>query len=77
MPVSRTPSRRLPPIPRLPELDNWADHWVAVKDGKVIAASKTSADLAYQLRMIGPRAKGAVTEYVRPGREDAYFVGVG
>jgi hypothetical protein len=77
MPIGRTPGRRYAPVPHLPELDRWIDHWVAIKDGHVIAASRTSSDLAYQLAKKGSRAAGAVTEYVRPGREDAYFIGVG
>jgi hypothetical protein len=59
------------------ELDQWAGHWVAIKDGKVIAASESSRDLVYQLRKLGSRASGAATEYVRPDRDDAYVVGVG
>ena len=77
VPISRTPGRRLKPVPRLPELDRFVGHWVAIKDGKVIAASESSQDLAYELHKLGPRAEGAVTEYVRPGRDDAYIVGVG
>lgn len=64
-------------MPHLDALDEWVGHWVAVKDGEVIAASETSADLAYRLKTMGSRAEGAVTEYVRPGREDAYAIGAG
>jgi hypothetical protein len=65
------------PVPHLADLDRFVGHWVAIKDGKVIAASGSSRDLAYQLRKLGSRAEGAVTEYVRPGRDNAYFVGAG
>lgn len=51
--------------------------WVAIKDDEIIAASKTSSELAFRLREMGPKARGAVTEFVRPGHEDAYAVGVG
>jgi hypothetical protein len=77
MPIGRVSPRRIEPVRHLDELDNWLGHWVAIKDGRVIAASETSLDLAYRLKKLGNRAEGAVTEYVRPGRDDAYFVGVG
>jgi hypothetical protein len=77
VPISRAPGDRLRPIPHLGELDGFVGKWVAVKGDKVIAASDSSRDLAYQLQKMGSRADGAVTEYVRPGREDAYIVGVG
>lgn len=77
VPIGRTPSGRIKPVPYLAELDRWVGHWVAIKDGHVIAASETSADLTYQLRNLGSRGCGAVTEFVRPSREDAYIIGAG
>jgi hypothetical protein len=64
-------------VPRLAGLDDWANHWVAIKNGNIIAVSETSHDLAYKLRTMGPRAAGAVTEFVRPGSDDTYAIGVG
>lgn len=77
VPISRRSPRALEPIHRLPHLDSWAGHWVAIKGGEIIAAAETSSELTYRLREMGPKAKGAVTEFVRPGHEDAYAVGVG
>jgi hypothetical protein len=77
VPIARSAGRSVPPVPHLEELDRWTSHWVAVKDGKVIAASESSRDLAYQLRKLGSRARGAVTEYVRPDSDDTYVVGGG
>jgi hypothetical protein len=50
--------RSVPPVPHMEELDRWVSHWVTVNDGKVIAASESSRDLAYQLRKLGSRASG-------------------
>ena len=77
VPVIRRSPRSLDPIRRLPDLDRWTGMWVAIKDGSVIAAEETSRALAYRLRQMGPPAAGAVTEFVRPGHEDSYAVGVG
>ena len=77
VPISRTPNHRLSPVPRLPDLERFVGLWVAIKGEEVIAASDSSGSLAYELRRMGSRADGAVTEYVRPGRDDAYIVGVG
>lgn len=77
VPISRRSPRRLEPIRRPPDLDRWAGHWVALKQGEVIAAASTSSELAFRLRELGSKGEGAVTEYVRPGHEDAYAVGVG
>lgn len=77
VPISRTPNHRLRPVPQLAELERFVGLWVAIKGGKVIAASESSGSLAFELQRMGSRAEGAVTEYVRPGRDDAYIVGVG
>jgi hypothetical protein len=58
-------------------LDQWVGKWVAIKDDKVIAVSDTSRGLAYELHKLGPRAAGAVTEFVRPSQDDTYAVGAG
>jgi hypothetical protein len=66
------------PERRLPELDNWVGLWVAVKDGKVIAAASTSLELVdalHKLRPVGV-GKGAVAQYV-PRPTDEIMIGVG
>ncbi len=66
------------PERRLPELDKYAGLWVAVKDGKVIAAASTSLELVDRLHMLQPvgAAKGAVAQYV-PEPTDSVMIGVG
>lgn len=64
------------PERRLPELDQWAGLWVAVKDGKVIAAAHNSRDLVPKLVEMGPAGKGAVAQFV-PHPSDTIVVGVG
>lgn len=77
VPISRQPAHRLKPVPRLPELDAYFGMWVAVKDGKVIAADETSRGLAFRLHeMDDVGRRGAVIEYVRPST-DGYVVGAG
>ena len=72
--------RREPMEPerRLPELDNWVGLWVAVKDGKVIAAAPTSLELVDALHKLRPAGagKGAVAQYV-PEPTDRIMIGVG
>lgn len=66
------------PERRLPELDRWVGLWVAVKDGKVIAAAPTSLELVdalHKLRPVGA-GKGAVAQYV-PEPSDGIMIGVG
>lgn len=76
VPLGRQPHHRISPVPHLDELDNWIDHWVAVRNGRVIAAAKSSRELAYELHKLGPQADNAVTQYVRPPA-DGFIVGVG
>ena len=64
------------PEKRLPDLDRWVGCWVAVKDGKVVAAAHNSRDLVPELRRLGPAAEGAVAQFVTPP-SDEYMVGVG
>lgn len=72
--------RRQPVEPerRLPELDNWVGLWVAVKDGKVIAAASTSLELVDALHKLQPAGagRGAVAQYV-PKPTDVVMIGVG
>ena len=82
MPSFRRRSRKatnrkpLEPQRRLPALDGMEGLWVAVKDGKVIAAAHNSRDLVPQLIAMGPAGRGAVAQYV-PHRSDTIVVGVG
>jgi hypothetical protein len=66
------------PERRLPELDDWVGLWVAVKDGRVIAAASTSLELVdalHKLRPVGV-GQGAVAQYV-PRPTDDIMIGVG
>jgi hypothetical protein len=65
----------LEPERRLPDLDRWEGLWIAVKDGRVIAAAHNSRDLV-QLTETGPAGRGAVAQYV-PRRSDTIVIGVG
>lgn len=69
-------NRRSGPEPRNPALKGWEGYWVAVKDGKVIAAANNSRDLVPELRKLGKKAHGAVAQYV-PLPDNAMVVGVG
>ena len=68
---------RFAPVPRAQGLDAFIGMWVAVVDGEVVAAEKTSRELAYRLHQMDHRKRErAAMEYVRPA-SDAYIVGVG
>jgi hypothetical protein len=70
--------KSMEPERRLPELDNYVGLWVAVKDGKVIAAASTSLELVdalHKLRPVGA-GRGAVAQYV-PRPTDQIMIGVG
>jgi hypothetical protein len=75
---SRQVGERKPMEPerRLPDLDQWEGLWVAVKDGKVIAAASTSRELVPELHKLGERGRGAVAQYV-PRPSDKIIIGVG
>lgn len=64
------------PERRLPALDQWMGMWVAVKDGKVIAAAHNSRDLVPKLQEMGEAGRGAVAQYV-PYPSDSIVIGVG
>jgi hypothetical protein len=71
------PSRRKVEPERRPEgIDRWAGLWVAVKDGKVIAAADNTRDLVVRVRSMGPAGEGAVAQYV-PHKTDDIVIGVG
>lgn len=68
--------QRQEPERRLPVLDEWVGYWVAVKDGKVVAAAHSSRDLVRQLIEKGPSFSDAVAQYV-PAPSDEIVIGVG
>lgn len=67
---------RVEPERRLSELDDWVGHWVAVKDGHVVAAAETSHELVVRVREKGEAAAGAVAQFV-PEPTDDIVIGVG
>jgi uncharacterized NAD-dependent epimerase/dehydratase family protein len=69
-------NRHVEPERTLPGLDQWAGLWVAVKDGKVIAAASNSRDLVPKVRELGDAGHGAVAQYVPPHTDDI-VIGVG
>lgn len=71
-----TQRKPLEPERRLRDLDRWEGLWVAVKDGKVIAAASNSRELVPKLVEMGPAGQGAVAQYV-PRRSDTIVIGVG
>jgi len=71
----RKPQREEPER-RPAALDGWEGYWVALKDGEVIAAAHNSRDLVPQLHELGPKATGAVAQYV-PHRSATITIGVG
>jgi hypothetical protein len=61
------PSRRLPvfePIRHMKVLDDYVGYWVALKDGAVKAAAKTSIELAEELHK--RHIQGATILFVEP-----------
>lgn len=73
--MGRRPQRQEPER-RPAALDGWEGYWVAVKDGEVIAAAHNSRDLVPELEKLGPKAHGAVAQYV-PLRSNTVVIGVG
>jgi hypothetical protein len=74
--AARRGRRRVDPERALPGLDQWSGMWVAVKDGKVIAAAHNSRDLVPMVRELGEAGRGAVAQFVPP-HTDEIVVGVG
>lgn len=66
--------RRLEPVRHLPELDQYAGLWVAVKDGKVRERARTSVELAEIL--FRKNIQGATIQFVPPP-SDSEKVGLG
>ena len=73
--MGRGAPKRVEPERRPEGIDRWAGLWVAVKDGKVIAAAESSRELVAAVRR-GPSAAGAVAQYV-PQRTEDIVIGVG
>ncbi len=71
-----TERRPLEPERQIPDLADWAGMWVAVKDGRVIAAAYNSRDLVPMLVEMGSAGRGAVAQYV-PHRSNTIVIGVG
>jgi len=69
-------TRHVEPERALPGLDKWSGMWVAVKDGKVIAAAYNSRDLVPMVKELGEAGRGAVAQFVPP-RTDEIVIGVG
>jgi hypothetical protein len=74
--ATRHGRRRVEPERALPGLEQWSGMWVAVKDGKVVAAAHNSRDLVPMVRELGEAGKGAVAQFVPP-HTDEIVVGVG
>ena len=73
--ASTRPSRVEPE--RQPEsLRKWEGHWVALKDGQVVAAAHNPRELAATLHAMGSSAEGAVARFV-PVPSDVIVIGVG
>lgn len=68
--------KRVQPERALPDLERWVGMWIAVKDGKVVAAAHNSRDLVPEVTALGEAGRGAVAQYV-PERTDEIVIGVG
>jgi hypothetical protein len=69
-------SRRVEPE-RLPEaIKGWEGHWVALKDGEVVAAALNPHELVRMIHEMGPAAEGAIARYV-PHRSELIVIGAG
>lgn len=64
------------PEPRPAELDEFVGRWVAVKEGKVVAAAFNARELVPRLQELGDAGRGAVAQYV-PLPTDSVMIGVG
>lgn len=64
------------PVPRPPELDNFVGKWVAIKEGRVVAAADSSRALVDEVHKLGEHGLGAVVQFVAPP-STSFMVGVG
>jgi hypothetical protein len=76
MGIARAGGGRVESVRRPADLDNFVGKWVAVKDGRVIAAAETSRALVYEVHKLGAKGKGAVVQFVLPPSK-SLMVGVG
>jgi hypothetical protein len=76
MGIARDGGGRVETVRRLADLDNFVGKWVAVKDGRVIAAAETSRALVYEVHKLGAKGRGAVVQFVPPPSK-SLMVGVG
>jgi hypothetical protein len=70
------PSGRIPPSPRPEGIEDHAGRWVAVADGKIVAAADSSRELAVRLKELGSLGQDAAMQFVRPPVA-GYVIGVG
>ena len=70
------PVRKMEAVERPAGLDSFVGHWVALKEGEVVAVASNSRALVYEVRKLGDRGRGAVAQYVAPPAS-SYMVGVG
>lgn len=64
------------PEPRPTELEEFVGRWVAVKNGKVVAAAFNARELVPQIHALGEAGSGAVAQFV-PLPSDSIMIGVG
>jgi len=64
------------PLSRPAGIDNYAGQWVAVKDGRVVAAAPRARDLVILVREMGEEGADATVELVALP-SDGFMVGVG
>ena len=76
MPVARQPSGPMEPTRRPAGLDEFLGKWVAMKNGRVVAAADSSRELAYALNKLGSSAEGSVMRYVAEP-SNSVMVGLG
>ncbi len=67
---------RTEPVRQPTDLQLWVGMWVAVKDGRVIAAAHNSRDLVPIVKDKGEAGRGAVARFV-PQQSDDIVIGVG
>ncbi len=72
----RDRGRRYSPIALPSALAMYEGLWVAVLDGKIVAAASTSRDLVRDLAKLGPDGRGATMQRV-PAAERGLMVGLG
>lgn len=72
----RDKGRRYSPVGMPSSLAMYEGLWVAVLDGKIVAAANTSRELVGDLAKLGPAGRGATMQRV-PAAERGLMVGLG